>query len=42
MLEGVLVRNVKLVDFLEMIGEKGLDYLYNSFLIDIVVKEIND
>lgn len=40
--EGALVRNTKLADFLEMIGEKGPDYLYNSSLTDIVVKEIND
>lgn len=40
--EGALVRNAKLADFLEMIGEKGPDYLYNSSLTDIVVKEIND
>lgn len=37
-----MVRNAKLADFLEMIGEKGPDYLYNSSLTDIVVKEIND
>lgn len=37
-----MVRNTKLADFLEMIGEKGPDYLYNSSLTDIVVKEIND
>lgn len=42
MSEGALVRNAKLADFLEMIGEKGPDYLYNSSLTDIVVKEIND
>ncbi|XP_061178533.1 glutathione hydrolase 1 proenzyme-like [Saccostrea echinata] len=40
--EGSVVRNTRLADFLEKVGERGSDYLYNSSLTDIVVKEIND
>ena len=40
--EGALVRNPRLGNFLEGIGEQGPDYLYNSSLTDIVVQEINE
>ncbi|XP_062589611.1 glutathione hydrolase 1 proenzyme-like [Saccostrea cucullata] len=40
--EGSIIRNSRLADFLEKVGERGADYLYNSSLTDVVVKEIND